>query len=133
MRTALRARLRRSAAYTRAMTLRACLIAAIAFGAPFARADDPVEPPPNQATELPQVSVISTTPLEGLGLPLNQIPSAVQTADSEAMQKQATLDLANYLNANFSGVTASESAANPFQLDIYYHGFKIGRASCRER
>ncbi|HEX5124600.1 MAG TPA: TonB-dependent receptor, partial [Rhodanobacteraceae bacterium] len=88
-------------------------------------ADDPAEAPPepNQATELPQVNVISTTPLEGLGLPLNQIPSAVQTADSDAMEKQATLDLANYLNANFSGVTASESAANPFQLDVYYHGF----------
>ena len=105
------------------MTLRSGLLAAIALGASLARADDPVEPPQNQATELPEVNVISTTPLEGLGLPLNQIPSAVQTADSEAMQKQATLDLANYLNANFSGVTASESAANPFQLDVYYHGF----------
>jgi hypothetical protein len=105
------------------MTLRPCLIAAIAFGTSLARADDPAEPPPGQPTELPEVNVISTTPLEGLGLPLNQIPSAVQTADSEAMAKQATLDLANYLNANFSGVTASESAANPFQLDVYYHGF----------
>ena len=105
------------------MTLRACLAAAIAFAVPLARADDPAEPPPGQATELPEVNVISTTPLEGLGLPLNQIPSAVQTADSDAMEKQATLDLANYLNANFSGMTASESAANPFQLDIYYHGF----------
>jgi outer membrane receptor protein involved in Fe transport len=33
------------------------------------------------------------------------------------------LDLADYLNNNFSGVNASESADNPFQLDINYHGF----------
>src|SRR6185312_10938201 len=119
---------RRCAAYTRTMTSpsRWFAVSVALACATRAFADDPAEAPPepqNQATELPQVNVISTTPLEGLGLPLNQIPSAVQTADSDAMEKQATLDLANYLNANFSGVTASESAANPFQLDVYYHGF----------
>lgn len=88
-------------------------------------ADAADEPPsnPSTVTELPQVTVISTTPLEGLGLPLNQIPASVQTADSAEMERQQTLDLASYLNNNFAGVTVSESAANPFQLDIYYHGF----------
>ena len=36
---------------------------------------------------------------------------------------QQTLGVADYLNRNFSGVNVSESADNPFQLDIYYHGF----------
>jgi outer membrane receptor protein involved in Fe transport len=67
--------------------------------------------------------VIGTTPLSGLGLPLNQIPANVQTADSEALQRQQTLGLADYLNNNFSGVNVNESADNPFQLDINYHGF----------
>ncbi len=82
-------------------------------------------PPGNPATaqELPQITVIGNTPLGGLGLPLNQIPSNVQTADSKDMQRQQTLDLADYLNNNFSGVNVSESADNPFQLDINYHGF----------
>src|ERR1700674_1956052 len=81
-------------------------------------------PPSNPATaqELPQFTVIGNTPLGGLGLPLNQIPSNVQTADSKDMQRQQTLDLADYLNNNFSGVNVSESADNPFQLDIKYHG-----------
>jgi hypothetical protein len=57
-------------------------------------------------------------PLGGLGLPLNQIPSNVQTADSEQMQRRQGLGLADYLNNNFSGVNVSESADNPFQLDI---------------
>jgi outer membrane receptor protein involved in Fe transport len=78
---------------------------------------------PATTQELPQVLVIGNVPHAGLGLPLNQIPSNVQTADSEAMQRQQTLDLADYLNGNFSGINVSESAANPFQLDINYHGF----------
>jgi outer membrane receptor protein involved in Fe transport len=88
-------------------------------------ADTSGELPSNPATaqELPQITVIGNTPLGGLGLPLNQIPSNVQTADSKDMQRQQTLDLADYLNNNFSGVNVSESADNPFQLDINYHGF----------
>jgi outer membrane receptor protein involved in Fe transport len=78
---------------------------------------------PATAQELPQITVIGNTPLVGLGLPMNQIPSNVQTADSKDMQRQQTLDLADYLNNNFSGVNVSESADNPFQLDINYHGF----------
>jgi len=78
---------------------------------------------PATAQELQQVIVIGNAPLPGLGLPLNQIPANVQTADSKDMQRQQTLDLADYLNSNFSGVNISASADNPFQLDINYHGF----------
>ena len=48
-----------------------------------ARAADTSEgAPSNPATaqELPQITVIGNTPLGGLGLPMNQIPSNVQTA-----------------------------------------------------
>jgi outer membrane receptor protein involved in Fe transport len=88
-------------------------------------ADTSGKPPSNPATaqELPQITVISNTPLEGLGLPLNQIPANVQTADSKDMESQQTLGIADYLNNNFSGVSVSDSADNPFQLDINYHGF----------
>ena len=78
---------------------------------------------PASAQELPQVTVIANTPLSGLGLPMNQIPANVQTGDSADMQRQQTLQLGDYLNANFSGVNVTDSAANPFQLDINYHGF----------
>ena len=67
--------------------------------------------------------VIGTTPLPGLGLPLNEVPANVQTGNSKDMQRQQTLNIADYLNNNFSGVNASDSAGNPYQMDIYYHGF----------
>src|SRR5258708_1071430 len=100
-------------------------LAAAAVPIPASAADGSGGPPSNLATaqELPQITVIGNPPLGGLGLPLNQIPSNVQTADSKDMQRQQTLDLADYLNNNFSGVNVSESADNPFQLDINYHGF----------
>lgn len=78
---------------------------------------------PATAAELPQVVVISNTPLAGLGLPLNEIPANVQTADSKEMQSQQVLSLADYLNNNFSGISASASADNPLQMDVNYHGF----------
>jgi outer membrane receptor protein involved in Fe transport len=86
---------------------------------------DASEPARNLAAaqELPQVLVIGNAPLPGFGLPLNQIPANVQTATSADMQRQQTTDVADYLNMNFSGVNVSESADNPFQLDINYHGF----------
>ncbi len=81
---------------------------------------------PNQAAaqpQLPQVTVIGITPLEGFGLPLNEIPSNVQTASGADLQRQQSLDMVDYLNNNFTGVTVSESDGNPFQIDVYYHGF----------
>ncbi len=109
-----------------ALPLSALLLSALVMPAlVLAQPASSAAPPSNPATaqELPQVTVIANTPLSGLGLPMNQIPSNVQTGDSADMQRQQTLGLADYLNANFSGVSVSESADNPFQLDINYHGF----------
>src|ERR1700756_4622272 len=100
----------------------ACALCAIAVGA--ARGVEPAAPSaapasvanPATVQELPQVVVIANAPLSGLGLPANEIPANVQTADSKEMQRQQTLDLADYLNNNFSGISASASAPNPFHL-----------------
>ncbi len=104
-----------------------CALAALAFSlatrTSAAEADAAPTTNPAAAQELPQVTVIANAPLPGLGLPLNEIPANVQTADSKDLERQQTLDLADYLNRNFSGISVSESAGNPFQLDIYYHGF----------
>jgi outer membrane receptor protein involved in Fe transport len=78
---------------------------------------------PATVQELPQVTVIANTPLAGLGLPPNEIPANVQTGDSEEMRRQLTLNLADYLNNNFSGINVSDGAASPMQLDVTYHGF----------
>ena len=78
---------------------------------------------PATAQELPTVVVIGTAPLPGLGLPLNQVPTNVQSADSQQMQRQQTLNITDFLNNNFSGITVNESQDNPLQADVNYHGF----------
>lgn len=90
-----------------------------------ATADDTSNSPSNLATahELPQITVIGNAPLPGLGLPLNQVPASVQTADSADMRRQHTLDMEDYIVNNFNGISISESQGNPFQMDINYHGF----------
>src|SRR5438309_8565766 len=100
------------------------LAGAVSHAALAAEADSP-GPPGNAATaqELPQVMVIGNAPLAGFGLPLDQVSSNVQTADSEDLKRAQTTDVAAYLNRSFSGVNVSESADNPFQRDINYHGF----------
>jgi len=100
------------------------LAGAVSHAALAAEADSPGLPG-NAATaqELPQVMVIGNAPLPGFGLPLNQVSSNVQTADSQDLKRAQTTDVAAYLSRSFSGVNVSESADNPFQLDINYHGF----------
>lgn len=103
-----------------------CCSAALALqpGIPPASAAD-AEAAANAAPvqQLPQVLIIGNTPLQDFGLPLNEIPSDVQTATAADLQREQSLDVGDYLNDNFSGINVSESAGNPFQLDVYYHGF----------
>jgi outer membrane receptor protein involved in Fe transport len=113
-----------------ARSLVPCAFAAVACAMLVTRtwaadADADASTPKNPAAvqELPQVVVIATSPLPGLGVPLNEVAANVQTGDSGEMQRQQTLNIAAYLNDNFSGVNASDSAGNPYQMDIYYHGF----------
>ena len=118
---------RRRGGVVRPCGARAALLLAWAgsSGVTAGAADAPAATPVNPATaqELPQVVVIANTPLSGLGVPLNEVPANVQTATSADMQRQQSLNIADYLNDNFSGISASESADNPFQMDVNYHGF----------
>jgi len=82
--------------------------------------------PPNQKpTEIPgvKVDVISTTPLPGLDLPLNEIAAPVQGADAEDIEKSGALDLADFLNRRLTNVYINEIQSNPFQLDLNYRGY----------
>ncbi|MGH8742708.1 MAG: TonB-dependent receptor, partial [Burkholderiales bacterium] len=79
----------------------------------------------NRATELeaPTVEVIGTTPLPGLGTPLNQVPSNVQSATGRDIQKQQSLTLSDYANANLGSVNINDTLVNPFQLNVNFRGF----------
>ena len=111
---------------TLVLTVCATCIAALSLPRTAPAQDQDGTPVPGNAAtahELPQIVVIGNTPLSGLGLPLNYVPSSVQTAGSKDMKRQQSLDLSDYLNSNFSGISISQSSDNPFQSDVNYHGF----------
>ena len=72
---------------------------------------------------LNKVEVVSATPLAGVGLPLEQIPSNVQVVKGEAMQEQRSLTIADYMNNNLVGVSINETQNNPYQPDVLFRGF----------
>jgi outer membrane receptor protein involved in Fe transport len=74
-------------------------------------------------SQTPVVTVYGNAPLPGLGLPANYVPGNVQSANAEDMRKQQALNITDYLNNNFSGISISQSQDNPLQDDINYHGF----------
>ena len=76
-----------------------------------------------EALELGAVEVVGTTPLSALGVPINQIPSNVQTAKGKDIQDQHGLSIADYLNQNMAGVNINEAQNNPYQPDVNFRGF----------
>ena len=75
------------------------------------------------AIELDEVEVISTTPLQGVGLPVERIPAAVQTIKSKDLEQQKSTTIADFMNDNLTGVSVNATQNNPFQPDILFRGF----------
>jgi len=73
--------------------------------------------------ELDEVEVISTTPLQGVGLPIERIPAAVQTIKSKDLEQQKSTTIADFMNDNLTGVSVNATQNNPFQPDILFRGF----------
>ncbi len=111
----------RSAALVASMTLP--FLALPAQAAQDASAATPA--PATSVRELPVIQVIAAAPLPALGLPLSQVPTAVQQATGEEIRKQHVLNVPDFLNNNFSGININETQDNPFQMDVSYHGFEV--------
>ncbi|MGH1463314.1 MAG: TonB-dependent receptor [Neptuniibacter sp.] len=74
-------------------------------------------------TQLKGVEVIGNTPIHGVGIEKNRIAAAVQSANSEEIEKSQSLNIAEHLRYNFSSITINEAVSNPYQPDVQYRGF----------
>ncbi len=70
-----------------------------------------------------KVEVISTSPLPGIGVPINLIPSNIQTVKSQDVNKQPGVSIADYMVNNMQGVTVSDMTGNPWQPEINFRGY----------
>lgn len=73
--------------------------------------------------EIGPVEVYSTTPLKGIGLPLNKVPANVQIAAPKQINQQTGVSIADYMNSNMQGVTVTELGGNPWQPEINFRGY----------
>ncbi len=69
------------------------------------------------------IEVVSTTPLPGIGTPVDQVPANVQAVSSKSLQQQHSLDISEYLDTNLSSVSTNNTVSNPYQADVTYRGF----------
>ena len=76
-----------------------------------------------EAIELGAIEVVGSTPLDALGIPIDQVPSNVQVVKGQALQSQQSLGIADFLNHNLSGVNINEAQNNPYQPDVNFRGF----------
>lgn len=72
---------------------------------------------------MPTVEVIGTSPLPGLGTPIQDVPANVQVHTSQDMDRQRPSSLADYLERNATSVSINSAQGNPFQPDISFRGF----------
>ncbi|HEY4126690.1 MAG TPA: TonB-dependent receptor [Gammaproteobacteria bacterium] len=97
------------------MRIAVLMLLCAAIFAAVAQADD--------TTQLGKIDVVEPAPLPGLGVPTDQVPAAVQSADGDDIRAQHSETLSDYLDANFQGLTLNETQGDPFQADLQYHGF----------
>jgi iron complex outermembrane receptor protein len=67
--------------------------------------------------------VTAATPIHGSGLPLDHIPSNVQTGDGAEIAAQGSLDVSEHLARAFGSVFVNATQNSPLQPDLQYRGF----------
>ena len=93
--------------------------AAWAACAPIAHAQTAAGP----SADLPRVEIIRVTPLPGLGVSKDQVPSNVQTINDRKLKQAQSLNLPDALSTQMPSVSVNEIQGNPYQLDVNYRGF----------
>ncbi|HUH30375.1 MAG TPA: TonB-dependent receptor [Rhodanobacter sp.] len=79
--------------------------------------------PPSQ--QLGEVVVIGITPLPGLNVPPEQVPLNVQSAQADDVEQIHGQSLTELLQRNFQGVNVTQSQGNPWQGNLFFHGFTL--------
>ena len=78
---------------------------------------------PVDVFELPDVEVVSTTPLGTTGLAFKKIPGNVQSAEDEDINRHEAYGLTDFMNRRLESVNINDTQNNPYQPDITYRGF----------
>jgi iron complex outermembrane recepter protein len=72
---------------------------------------------------LPEIQVISTSPLPGAGIDREKVPALVQTITAEDFARTYSPSITDTLFQRIPGISTSDQQGNSFQADIRYRGF----------
>jgi len=72
-----------------------------------------------------KINVISVTPLDGIGLTPDRIPSSIQNIKSKDLKSQQSTTIADFMNENLLGVSVVDTQNNPYQPDVTYRGYSV--------
>ena len=72
--------------------------------------------------ETATIEVVGTTPLPGLGTPVDQVPANVQVKTGEEIETQKSTNVGEFLEQNLTSVTVNNGQNNPFQPDVSFRG-----------
>jgi outer membrane receptor protein involved in Fe transport len=73
--------------------------------------------------DLGKIEVISTTPLQGIGLSKEVVPANIQTISGKQIKEDNNLSIADSLSNSMQGVSVNEVQNNPYQPNVNFHGF----------
>ena len=75
---------------------------------------------------LPNVDVISTSPLLGSGVDRNTVPAETSVLRSDDLTRDGTTtpSVLRALNEDVGGVNLDSASGNPYQPTLFYHGFE---------
>ena len=69
------------------------------------------------------IDVYSSSPLPSIGLPKSMVPANIQTINSNELDAQSGVSIADFMVNNLQGVTVNEVGGNPFQLELNFRGY----------
>lgn len=75
--------------------------------------------------QLGEVVVVAVTPLPGLDVPLSLVPLNVQVARADDLLRIHAQSITGLLQQDFQGVNVTQTQGNPWQGDLYFHGFTL--------
>ncbi len=80
--------------------------------------------PDADVTTLPPVEVIGSSPLLGSGVNRDQVPAQTHVLTGDEIVRTGIPQAVRALEDNVPGVNLSEAAGNPYQPNLFYHGFE---------
>ena len=78
---------------------------------------------PGGTTLLPTIDVVTTTPLPGLGVDVEKVPSAVTIVPQSAITRTQSPNVVKALTEQVPSISVGESSGNSFQPDVSFRGF----------